>query len=131
MGGIGFEQRTKKDKGSLQNRDIKEGSEVNKLEGFGVEDLKYLDSKKKLVLLNYLKDKMESEKLAKKEQKKAKKEKKDKKKKDKKEKKKRRRHSSSSEREESHKHKEEKKKEDVKEDRKRVKTEREYSPKRR
>lgn len=35
---------------------------INVLEGAGVDDLKYLDQHKKLILINYLKDKIEAEK---------------------------------------------------------------------
>lgn len=97
VGGIGFEQRTKQSKGSLNNQDLKKSIDLNQLEGVGIDDLKYLDSRKKLVLLNYLKTKAESDEQVRKEMKKEKKkEKKEKKQKKKEEKKRKRWHSSSS-----------------------------------
>lgn len=60
---------------------------MNSIEGANLEDLKYLDQKKKLVLINYLKDKLESDKKAEKEKKKEKKREKKEKKKEKKDKK--------------------------------------------
>lgn len=63
--------------------------DLSKLEGVGIEDLKYMDQRKKLVMINYLKDKIDQQKREKKEKKKAKKEEKRRKKEDKKRKKKR------------------------------------------
>lgn len=63
VGGLGFEQRITTNKKLIElQRDPKSKKvekDINLLEGLGTEDVKYLDQRKKLVMINYLKDKIE------------------------------------------------------------------------
>ena len=99
MGGLGSDTRKQVNKQLVEM--LKDSSKtekaVSKMEGIGMEDLKYIDQRKKLVMINYLKEKIDQQKAEKKDKKKAKKEAKRKKKDDKKLKKRKR--SASSERE--------------------------------
>lgn len=90
VGGVGFEQRLKGNSTLLELQKKKKGAhqegDLNKIEGEGVgEDLRYMDQRKKLVMINYLKEKIEQQKAEKKQAKLEKKLKKREKKKQKKE----------------------------------------------
>lgn len=79
--GIGLERRAKEGGVSAAVHAILRGKEVdpklvNMLEGAGEDQLKYMDQRSKLAMINYLKEKLEEEHREKKEKKKAKKEKK-------------------------------------------------------
>lgn len=56
VGGIGKNKKVANFVGEDKNKD---GLDLNKLSGCGLEDLKYLDKRNKLALLNLLKDKIE------------------------------------------------------------------------
>jgi hypothetical protein len=62
VGGLGSDSRTKVNKQLVEMmRDSTKNNEkeLTKLEGVGIEDLKYLDQRKKLVMINYLREKID------------------------------------------------------------------------
>eukprot|EP00347_Sterkiella_histriomuscorum_P011354 403372774 len=89
VGGLGFEQKLTMNKKLIElQRDAKNTKknnqpDINQLEGIGIEDTKYFDQRKKLVMINYLKEKIDQQKREQKELKKAKKEERRKKKEEK------------------------------------------------